>query len=295
MKIVVAGSRGQVGSSLLCLQGRHGVELVGYSSAEMDIRSASTVKKVLAKEQPAIVINAAAFTAVDKAEECPEKAYMVNDTGTAVLAAACAARDIAFFHLSTDYVFDGQKGMYLEEDPTNPQSAYGASKLAGEISARKNCAKTLLLRTSWVFSEYGNNFLKTMLRLARSRDELGLVADQQGGPTAAGHIAAALLQLAVKYRQNELTFGTYHFCGRPYSTWYDFARFIFTEAQEAGLLTKSPSVNALKTEEYPVAAKRPPDSRLDCAKIHKLIPDLANNWAPEVKRIITVLKQEELT
>jgi len=267
VKILVVGSNGQVGNCLKDEASSFGFSVVGYDLPEIDITSLESVKSVFEKEKPELLINAAAFTAVDKAEEEVELSYLVNDKGTENLAIACNSSGIPFFHISTDYVFDGEEGMYMEDSPVNPQSVYGASKLAGEISAKNYCTKTLILRTSWVFSSYGNNFLKTMVKLARTRDELGIVSDQKGAPTSARDIAKALLLFATEFKAGKDIFGTYHFTGSPYATWYDFAKQIFQDAETAKLIDKQPKVNAIKTSEYPLPAKRPMDSRLDCSKI----------------------------
>lgn len=268
-------------------------EMAGVDLPEIDITSAESVKAVYDEVNPDLFINAAAFTAVDKAEDEVELSYQVNDKGTEILASACEERNIPFFHISTDYVFDGEEGMYLEDSLVNPQSVYGASKLAGEISAKNYCSKTMILRTSWVFSSHGNNFLKTMIKLARTRDELGIVQDQKGSPTSASHIAEALLKLALEYKTEQNIFGTYHFTGAPYSNWYDFALHIFEESKKAGLIDKIPQVKALKTSEYPLPAKRPADSRLDCSKIFNQIPNLNNDWRTEVTRIVNELKDQD--
>lgn len=292
MKILVVGSNGQVGNCLKDEASSFGFSVVGYDLPEIDITSLESVKSVFEKEKPELLINAAAFTAVDKAEEEVELSYLVNDKGTENLAIACNSSGIPFFHISTDYVFDGEEGMYMEDSPVNPQSVYGASKLAGEISAKNYCTKTLILRTSWVFSSYGNNFLKTMVKLARTRDELGIVSDQKGAPTSARDIAKALLLFATEFKAGKDIFGTYHFTGSPYATWYDFAKQIFQDAETAKLIDKQPKVNAIKTSEYPLPAKRPMDSRLDCSKIFNNLDNIKNDWRPEVARIVQKLQEE---
>lgn len=292
MKVLVIGSKGQVGTCLMESGPSYKLDMIGYDLPEIDITSPDSVKSKFDEANPDLVINAAAFTAVDKAEEEVELSYQVNDKGTENLADACEVRDIPFFHISTDYVFDGEEGMYIEDSLVNPQSVYGASKLAGEISAKNHCSKTMILRTSWVFSSHGNNFLKTMIRLARTKDELGIVQDQKGSPTSANHIAAALLKLVLEYKTAQNVFGTYHFTGAPYSNWYDFALLIFEESKQFGLIDKIPKIKALKTSEYPLPAKRPGDSRLDCSKIFNQIPNLDNDWRSEVTRIVKKLKKQ---
>ena len=292
MKLLIVGNKGQVGTNLMNLSEDFGFTAVGYDLPEIDITDPDSVSKIFNDEKPDLVINAAAFTAVDKAEEEVDLAYNVNDLGVKILSENCEQLGIPFFHISTDYVFDGEEGMYLENSEVNPQSVYGASKLAGEISAKNHCSKAVVLRTSWIFSEFGNNFLKTMVRLARTRDSLGIVDDQKGSPTSARHVAEALLKLALEYRTHTLKFGTYHFSGVPYSTWHGFADFILSEAAKVKLIDKKPVVNPIKTEDYPLPAARPADSRLDCSKIHNEISNLNNDWRVEVARVVNVLKEE---
>ena len=293
MKVLVIGSNGQVGRCLMDAGPDYKFEMVGFGLPEIDITSERSIDHKFVEVDPDLVINAAAFTAVDRAEEEIERSYLVNDKGTEYLADACEKRDIPFFHISTDYVFDGEEGMYIEDSLVNPESVYGASKLAGEISAKNHCSKTLILRTSWVFSSYGNNFLKTMVNLARSRDELGIVQDQKGSPTSANHIAHALLKMALEYDTAQNIFGTYHFSGTPYSNWHDFALHIFKESKKVGLIKKIPKLKGLKTSEYPLPAKRPADSRLDCSKIYNQVCNLENDWRQEVTRIVKKLKEQD--
>ncbi len=292
MKILVIGSKGQVGTCLKEQSAAFGFDIAAYDLPEIDITSLVSVKDVFSKEKPDLLINAAAFTAVDKAEEEVELSYLVNDKGTENLAIVCESEKIPFFHISTDYVFDGEEGMYMEDSAVNPQSVYGASKLAGEISAKNHCSKTLIIRTSWVFSSYGNNFLKTMIKLARTRDELGIVGDQKGAPTSAQDIAKVLLSFANEYKAGKNIFTTYHFTGTPYASWYDFAEFIFEQAEQERLIARQPKVNAIKTNEYPLPAKRPMDSRLDCSKIFNTLNNIDNDWRSEVIRIIKKLHKE---
>ena len=190
-------------------------------------------------------------------------------------------------HISTDYVFAGDKqGVYLESDPVDPQGVYGASKLAGEEVVAAKSPRHLILRTAWVFGEHGNNFVKTMLRLGASRDSLGIVADQFGGPTYAGDIAAALLKMAQQALQPGFSqWGVYHFAGEPHVSWFEFASAIFKVAGEQGVLAKLPELKGIGTADYPTPARRPANSRLDCGKIRQVFAIEPSNWQAALQNI----------
>ncbi|MFA0026286.1 dTDP-4-dehydrorhamnose reductase, partial [Vibrio sp. 10N.261.49.A5] len=240
MRVLITGCHGQVGSCLTKqLTNDENTEVLALDRKHLDIMSQEAVNAVVTEFQPTIIINAAAHTAVDKAEEEVELSYAINRDGPKYLAQAAQDVGAAILHISTDYVFDGKKeGEYLESDTTNPQGVYGKSKLAGEIAVAQACEKHVILRTAWVFGEYGNNFVKTMLRLAESRDALSVVGDQFGGPTYAGDIASTLIQIAKCITQGDtVEFGTYHFTGLPHVSWFDFAEAIFDVAVELGVLT----------------------------------------------------------
>lgn len=292
MKILVVGYKGQVGTCLMKLGPAYDFEMSGKDLPELDITSLESVKKHVEKDSPQLIINAAAYTNVDKAEEDQEAAYLVNDKGVENLAIAAEEIGVPLFHISTDYVFDGTSDPYFEDDLVNPLSVYGASKLAGEISLKNHCSKWVALRSSWLFSEYGNNFVKTMIKVGRSRDSLGVVADQFGAPTSANHVAQSLLGLAVAFNSGKEIFGMYHFTGQPYGTWHDLAEVIFDEALKHKLIDKKPEVKALTTEEYPLPAERPKNSRLESSKIMHLLPQLQCDWKSEVERCVKILKEE---
>jgi dTDP-4-dehydrorhamnose reductase len=287
------GSNGQVGQSLLGLGECFDFEIVGYDLPCIDMTKMESLRAAFQKESPNLVINAAAYTAVDKAEEQAVLAYAVNDLGTKNLALVCKEQGLTLFHISTDYVFDGAEGMYNEESRPNPLGIYGKSKLAGEVSLKATYENHVILRTCWVFSEFGGNFVKTMVRLAKERDQLGVVADQFGGPTSARQIAQALLQLSQKHFSDEKIYGTYHLSGEGFTNWAEFAREIFIQAKKVGLIKSIPEVKDLKTKEYPVPAPRPKDSRLDCTKIKALIPEIDQDWQSELKRVLKVLRKTE--
>lgn len=290
VKVLITGAAGQVGSELVKLA-PVGFEVVGYNSGELDITNVQQVRQIVAEQAPALIINAAAYTAVDKAETDVERAYAVNETGVKYLAQAALALNIPVFHISTDYVFDGTATEpYKETDPVGPTGVYGASKLAGEQALANSGVKHIILRTSWVFGAEGNNFVKTMLRLGKERDTLGVVADQHGCPTSAASIANVLWQLAQKYtEEGELPWGIYHFSNAPATTWYGFACEIFKQAVEAGMLEKEPIVNAITTTDYPTPAKRPIWSVLDTKKIQRVINCDNCLWKSELTVVLREL------
>lgn len=289
-KVLVTGAKGQVGSELVKLAPA-GFTVIGLGSAQLDITDQNQVNAVVALHQPDLIINAAAYTSVDKAESDAGTAYAVNELAVAWLAQAAAQANIPLFHISTDYVFDGESTTpYKETDPVNPQSVYGASKLAGEQVLATTLNKHIILRTSWVFGVQGNNFVKTMLRLAKERDELSVVADQHGCPTSAISIAQVLWQLAENYKQDKsLPWGIYHFSNAPACTWHEFAMEIFQQAKEKGLIDKLPKVNAITTAEYPTPAKRPSWSVFSNSKIEILIEKLAPKWQRELTKFLDLI------
>ncbi len=281
MRVFITGCKGQVGQSLqeqLSIQ--ENVTILALDKEELDITNQNAVQAAVKEFKPTVIINAAAHTAVDKAEDEVELSYSINSNGPKFLAQAAQSVGAAILHISTDYVYEGNKvGEYNEEDPTNPQSVYGASKLAGEVEVTQHCEKHIILRTAWVFGEHGNNFVKTMLRLGSTKDELSVVGDQFGGPTYAGDIASALIQLALKISQGEkMQFGVYHYSGLPHVSWYEFAEIIFDKAVELELLDKKPVVKSITTEQYPTPAKRPSNSRLSTKKISEVYSLEASDW-----------------
>lgn len=280
MKVLVTGAQGQVGSELVRLGMEQGLQMIAAGRAELDITRESAVNDYFSRLRPEIVINAAAYTAVDRAEEEPALAYSINRDAPALLAAECARYDIPLLHISTDYVFDGSKdGAYDEDDHPDPQGVYGQSKLEGEIAVAGAIQQSIILRVAWVFGATGGNFVRTMLRLGGERGELSVVADQHGGPTWAGDIAAVLLNIVERYRNgNAIPWGTYHYCGQPVTTWHDFAQAVFNLAVEQGVLAKAPKLNAITTAEYPTAAARPLNSVLDCRKIERELDIRQPDW-----------------
>lgn len=285
-KILLTGSNGQIGKCLT-LQLQDKVELLAVDRAQLDITDRQAVQTQIHAFCPHIVINAAAYTAVDKAESEQALAEAVNHHATHGLAEAAADVGAAFLHISTDYVFDGTKaGEYREEDATNPQGVYGVSKARGEQAALHANPRTIVLRTAWVFGEYGHNFVKTMLRLGRERDTLGVVNDQFGGPTYAGDIATALVAISKHIADGAATdYGIYHYSGQPCVSWYEFARTIFTEALEQGLVTQTPQLNAISTQDYPTPARRPANSCLNLDKIRRTFGIAPSDWQKALKNL----------
>lgn len=259
MRILLTGKNGQLGRCFQDVLKNTSHELFAYDSSELNVSDASLVATVVRRIKPDIIVNAAAYTAVDKAELEPKKAYLVNTTGPDLLARQASILDIPLIHVSTDYVFDGTAAQpYLPTDQTNPQGIYGESKLAGEQAVSSACEKYLILRTAWVFSEYGNNFVKTMVRLSKERDALSVVADQYGCPTYAGDLAQAILDIIEQYVHGKvLAWGLYHYCGDTPTSWHGFARAIFAKSHELGVISSRPQLSAISSDQYPTTAKRP--------------------------------------
>lgn len=287
MKVLVTGSNGQVGNCLVHQLEKTNWQVRTFDKADLDITDYEKVLKAVNDFKPDIIINAAAYTQVDKAETEVGRAYAINREGPKFLAQASKAVGSVFFHISTDYVFSGdKKETYCEEDSTNPQGIYGESKLAGELAVMGSCEKYIILRTAWVFGEHGNNFVKTMLRLGHSKNKLSIVGDQFGGPTYSGDIAKALVRMAkILESDNKLDWGIYHYSGYPHISWYDFAEAIFNKAKENKILANSPDLTAISTSEYPTPAKRPANSRLNCRKIEKNMGITPSDWLMAINNI----------
>ena len=280
MKVLVTGSNGQVGYCLVQQLRQQNAEFLALDRDQLDITQRQAVWQTVSDYRPDVIINAAAHTAVDKAESEAEQAFAINRDGAAYLAEAAQQIGAAMLHISTDYVFDGQATQpYTETDTTAPQGVYGQSKLAGEQAVLAACSRSIILRTAWVFGEHGHNFVKTMLRLGRERDSLGIVSDQHGAPTYAGDIAAALLHIAHHITQGKPTeYGIYHFSGKPYVSWYQFAEAIFQQAQQQGILANTPQLLAIATPDYPTPAKRPANSCLQLDKIQQAFGISPSDW-----------------
>lgn len=288
MRILITGCCGQVGSCLTeQLAKDESFKVFALNRENLDISNQYAVNTVVSKIQPSIIINAAAYTAVDKAEEEIDLSYAINCDGPKYLAQAAQSVGAAILHISTDYVFEGNKvGEYLETDTTNPLNVYGKSKLAGEIAVAESCEKHIILRTSWVFGKNGNNFVKTMLRLGVMRDELSIVGDQFGGPTYSDDIANVLIQIARTITNDEnVEFGVYHYSGLPYVSWYNFAEAIFEFAMEQGVLAKKPILKSISSRNYITPASRPNNSRLNSKKITNAFSLEASDWMYALKNV----------
>jgi dTDP-4-dehydrorhamnose reductase len=286
MKILITGKNGQVGSCLVDqLSKMSDVTFLALDREQLDITDATQVNKVVTEFQPNIVINAAAYTAVDKAEQECQLAYAINRDGPKNIALAASKINATIIHISTDYVFDGDsEESYTESDATAPQGDYGRSKLAGEHAVAQACPKHIILRTAWVFGEHGNNFVKTMLRLAKTRSTLGVVADQFGGPTYAGDIAKAIVTISKQIINGNHAYGVYHYSGFPHVSWHTFAEKIFEIALDQDVLTQPIKVNPITTIDYPTQAKRPANSRLNCDKIHNAFGIQQSDWQAALVR-----------
>lgn len=288
MKIVVTGAGGQVGSELVQQGENLSFTVVAADRTVLDISQRDAVKRFIQKQQPDIVINAAAYTAVDKAETEPELVFAINRDGVTYLAESCAIANIPLFHISTDYVFDGaQKKAYVEDDTPNPCGIYGQSKLAGELALVRENTQHIILRVAWVFAAKGNNFVRTMLRLGSGRDSLSVVADQHGAPTWAGDIAKTLLLLAEQYRDTKsLPWGIYHYAGIPSTTWFGFAETIFAQSQSLNMLSSPPALQAISTDQCPTPAKRPQNSLLNCQKINAMFDIEQADWRIGLTKVL---------
>jgi len=287
MKVLVAGRSGQLGQELV-IRSPQGWQITALGSGEMDIRNRLAVSGVIEELQPDLIINAAAYTAVDQAESEPDVAYALNGHGVAHLAEAAKSVAAKFIHISTDFVFDGRNFTpYLISDRPNPISVYGASKLEGERLAAAFCgADALIIRTSWLYGAHGKNFVTTMLKLMAERDELRVVADQIGTPTWTGGLADAIYRFAGL----EVS-GVQHWSDSGVASWYDFAIAIQEEALAMGVLDRLIPVLPIRSEEYPTPARRPAYSVLDKSETWQLFGEHAPHWRVNLRKMLSELKE----
>ncbi|WP_346364316.1 dTDP-4-dehydrorhamnose reductase [Bosea sp. (in: a-proteobacteria)] len=287
----MTGRTGQVVQSLLACAQAADVTVIPVARPELDLSQPDGIRQALANVQPDCIVNAAAYTAVDRAESEPDLAMRINGEGAGAVAAAAAALGVPLIHISTDYVFDGLAPRpWLESDPVGPLSAYGRSKLAGEEAIAASPADWTILRTAWVYSPYGANFVKTMLRLAESRDEIGVVCNQSGSPTSAPDLAEVIIAMAkalIARPGDTLLRGVFHAAGTGEASWADLAEAVF--AASAALGGPSASVRRIPTSDYPTPARRPANSRLDCSLLAERHSLRLPPWQDSVKTCVATL------
>lgn len=291
MRIAVTGTAGQVVTSLIERGTAVGHEVIAIGRPDLDLADPASVVRALTAAAPDVIVSAAAYTAVDKAESDSDLAFAVNGTGPGAVAQAAKALGVPLIHISTDYVFDGLLDRpYVESDPTSPTGVYGASKLAGERAVLDGHDDSAVLRVAWVYSPFGGNFVKTMLRLAADRDELGVVGDQVGNPTSALAIADGIIQVATNMVANsnpELR-GTFHMTAQGEASWADFAQAIFAASAARGGPTAA--VRPIGTADYPTPATRPANSRLDCGRIASVHGVTLPDWRASLDDIMDRLQ-----
>ncbi|MCZ6913311.1 MAG: dTDP-4-dehydrorhamnose reductase [Rickettsia endosymbiont of Ixodes persulcatus] len=286
MKLLLTGANGQIGHEIKALAKKTGFEVYAFSKAELNITQSMQVKRIFSEVNPHYIINAAAYTVVDRAETESEAAFSVNGSGVKYLAEAARQAGIPLLHISTDYVFDGEKKTaYLEEDATNPLSIYGKSKLAGEDFIRQIWYKHIILRVSWVFGYYGSNFVKTIVQIAKQKYELRIVCDQYGGPTYAIDIAETLLKIVNALQNGCNSWGTYHYSGLPMTNWHQFASCIIeTSSCIHSLATKL--ILPIPASAYPTLAYRPYNSQLLSNKIERVFNIVPKKWQDGLIEVI---------
>ncbi|MGC2855060.1 dTDP-4-dehydrorhamnose reductase [Novispirillum sp. DQ9] len=290
MRILIVGSGGQVGTELRRLDWAPGHVVTAVDQPELDITDRAAVLGAVADLRPDVLINAAAYTAVDRCETEVALATAVNRDGPAHLAEACAKVGAALLHISTDYVFDGDKpGAYVEDDPVCPLGVYGQSKEAGERAVRDALDRHIILRTAWVYAAHGANFVRTMLRFGAERDELRVVADQVGCPTSAADIARALARIAEATAGEgaENAWGTYHYAGAGVTSWHGFAERVFDYAEP--VWGRRPRVTAITTDEWPTPTRRPKNSALDCSRVVATFGVERPSWQDSLRPVVAAL------
>ncbi len=289
MKIFLTGSNGQVGFELQKKLSALG-KVIATDREEFDLTDPDEIRQFIDQTKPDIIINPAAYTAVDKAESEPELTYLINVRAPEVLAEKACELDIPLVHFSTDYVFDGlKKEAYVETDQTNPLSVYGKTKYEGEEKIRSH-PKHIILRTSWVFGSHGNNFLKTILKLIQQKDSINIVSDQCGSPASASMLANVVYKIVDRMLKdpNFKDYGTYHVTNEGETNWFEYASFIANEAIQLGFNVRClpDQIHSILSSEYPTAAKRPLNSRLNCDKLKKTFMLELPQWQDEVKKVL---------
>lgn len=286
ISILLTGAAGQLGSAIQAYAKAHEIQLHAFSKQVLDITKPASIQDIFQKFHPQFLINTAAYTAVDLAETEKEEAFQKNAYAAEYLAKACRDFDCVMLHLSTDYVFDGNLDHpYRETDSAKPLGCYGQTKLLGEQLVQEACEKHFILRVSWVFSEYGKNFVKTILSLAAVQKTLKIVNDQTGCPTNTAHIAAVIFRVINQLKNTSNGWGIYHYCDQPAATWYDFACTIISEAKKFFPLQVE-EILPISSEEFPTPVKRPMNSNLDCSKIEKAFHIQRFNWQSDLSCLI---------
>ncbi len=290
MRLLLLGGTGQVGAEFRALELPGGIQLVAPDRSTLDLMDPQSITDLIRRETWSVVINAAAYTEVDRAESEEATAFAINGEVPSLLAAETALRGIPLIHLSTDYVFDGRKGdPYVESDGVAPLNAYGRSKLAGERGVCSGNPRHIVLRTSWVYSPYRNNFVKTILRLAADRERLTIVDDQRGCPTAARDVARVCRDIAVRCatQMGQVRYGLYHYAGHGEASWFEFAMAIIEFA--ASRLSRIPQIVPIRTVDYPTPAVRPADTRLNCGMIEREFGIKTRSWREALEEVIAEL------
>lgn len=288
MKVLILGANGQLGRCLKDQFKKSDYKVIAASKNDLDITNFKKTEIAINQIMPNIIVNAAAYTAVDKAEKEKEKSDLINHLSVKNISNICYKNKIWLIHISTDYVFDGLSNKpYTESDFTKPQTEYGISKLKGENSICNSGCNFIIIRTSWIFSEYGNNFLKTMLSLSKENNHLKVVGDQFGCPTYAQDIAFVILQIIPQLAFKADAVGIYHYCGNIICSWYEFAEEIFSIAKEKGMI--APKISSILTEEFPSLANRPKYSFLETSNIENVFGVKASDWKSGLRRAMSKL------
>ncbi|MPZ57859.1 MAG: dTDP-4-dehydrorhamnose reductase [Rhizobiales bacterium] len=286
--ILVFGGNGQLGQELAGAAATRDIPLKALARSAADITDPGAIERAFDDVRPSVVVNAAAYTKVDLSEKEVMEAERGNILGPGIVAEACAASGIPLVHMSTDYVFDGQKAEpYVEDDPIAPLGVYGRTKAEGEERVRGALPHHVILRTAWVYGEFGHNFLKTMVRLAQERDELRVVADQRGSPTSTRDLASAILRIAPRLAAGDAVWGTYHFAGSGVTTWHGFAERIV--AAQAPLTGRRPRVIPIMTADYPTPARRPANSTFACDRFACVFGFRGRPWSEQTDEIATAV------
>ena len=292
--ILVVGKSGQLARCLVDSAAANGVGIETVGRSQLDLEDAGSIQRIVRATRPSAIINAAAYTFVEMAEAEPARAFAINRDGAERLAFEARLENIPLIHISTDYVFDGRKtAPYTEDDEPSPLGVYGQSKLEGEIAVLQASLLAMVLRTSWLYSPYGNNFVKTMLRLGQAQEQLRVIDDQYGAPTSAIDLADAILKLLVPTPGNSgARSGIFHLTAQGHTSWHGFAKEIFANWSRRG--HPVPTLIAITTEEYPTSVRRPHNSRLDCGKMERAFGIKLPPWKDSLPTVLEQLDREQL-